>query len=611
MRDESVQLLTTTSCNITRRCSCCPERLFPETFTVGPLGLAREDLPGRAGRGATYIPAPALSRSMPPGIPQVKSLPADLAAGTTTALVGIPQAMGFALVAGINPIYGLYTAAFSTAIAAFLTGSSFLKVMLSNVLAVSIYSVLAPVPEADVPATLFVLTLLVGIFQLGFGLIRAGSLTRFISNAVLTGFVTGAALLIVLGQLGNLTGYELPRDAIQVLAMLDLILHAGEIRPDALAVGLLTIALVIVIRRVPHLSSVALLLPLIVATLLVRAAFPGVALVGDIAAIPAGLPALILPDIALAPDLLIPSLALAIIGLVMAVGVTEAIPERDGTIADVNRDFTGQGVTNIVCSFLQCAPSAGSLSATALNVSAGAETRTANLISGVIVGAVIIVAGPLAEQIPLPALAGILILIGAELLYRPHEIACICRYSRSGRWAMAATFISTQVLPLQYSIYIGVLLSLALYLLTSTREASVIRLVPVDGGMFREEPPPVRLPAGRITILTVSGSVYFATLRAIERSLPSPEGAEGAVVVLALRGRVEAGTGLFRMLERYARRLRAHNNRLVLAEVDPRLLGGLEETGASAAIGRGNIFVATPVIGEALREAIRAAEAGE
>ncbi|MFA6672515.1 MAG: SulP family inorganic anion transporter, partial [Methanoculleus sp.] len=442
-------------------------------------------------------------------------------------------------------------------------------------------------------------------------LIRAGSLTRFISNAVLTGFVTGAALLIVLGQLGNLTGYELPRDAIQVLAMLDLILHAGEIRPDALAVGLLTIALVIVIRRVPHLSSVALLLPLIVATLLVRAAFPGVALVGDIAAIPAGLPALILPDIALAPDLLIPSLALAIIGLVMAVGVTEAIPERDGTIADVNRDFTGQGVTNIVCSFLQCAPSAGSLSATALNVSAGAETRTANLISGVIVGVVIIVAGPLAEQIPLPALAGILILIGAELLYRPHEIACICRYSRSGRWAMAATFISTQVLPLQYSIYIGVLLSLALYLLTSTREASVIRLVPVDGGMFREEPPPVRLPAGRITILTVSGSVYFATLRAIERSLPSPEGAEGAVVVLALRGRVEAGTGLFRMLERYARRLRAHNNRLVLAEVDPRLLGGLEETGASAAIGRGNIFVATPVIGEALREAIRAAEAGE
>ncbi|MDD2788744.1 MAG: SulP family inorganic anion transporter, partial [Methanoculleus sp.] len=78
-----------------------------------------------------------------------------------------------------------------------------------------------------------------------------------------------------------------------------------------------------------------------------------------------------------------------------------------------------------------------------------------------------------------------------------------------------------------------------------------------------------------------------------------------------LRGRVEAGTGLFQMLERYARRLRANNNRLVLAEVDPRLLGGLEETGASAAIGRGNIFVATPVIGEALREAIRAAEAGE
>ena len=101
---------------------------------------------------ATYIPNPTPSRSMAAGAPQWRrSLPADLVAGATTALVGIPQVMGFALVAGINPIYGLYTAAFSTAIGAFLTGSSYLKLILSNVLAVSIYSVLAPVPEADVP----------------------------------------------------------------------------------------------------------------------------------------------------------------------------------------------------------------------------------------------------------------------------------------------------------------------------------------------------------------------------------------------------------------------------------------------------------------------------
>jgi len=80
-----------------------------------------------------------------------RSLPADLMAGTTTALVGIPQAMGFAIVAGVNPVYGLYTATFATAIGALLTGSSYLKVMLSNILAVSIYSVLAPIPEADIP----------------------------------------------------------------------------------------------------------------------------------------------------------------------------------------------------------------------------------------------------------------------------------------------------------------------------------------------------------------------------------------------------------------------------------------------------------------------------
>ena len=176
---------------------------------------------------------------MPTGRLQTATLPADLAAGTTTALVGIPQAMGFALVAGINPLYGLYTAAFSTAIGAFLTGSTYLKVMLSNVLAVSIYSVLAPVPEADVPATLFVLTLLVGIFQLGFGLIKAGSLTRFISNAVLTGFIVGGALLIVLGQLGNLTGLgSRKRDRILAIRPPP---TRRRYRFPGLAIGLLTI----------------------------------------------------------------------------------------------------------------------------------------------------------------------------------------------------------------------------------------------------------------------------------------------------------------------------------------------------------------------------------
>ncbi len=545
---------------------------------------------------------------MPAGRLQTTSLPGDLVAGLTTALVGIPQAMGFAIVAGINPIYGLYTAAFSTAIAAFLTSSSYLKVMLSNILAIAIFSVLAPTPGADIPATLFVLTLLVGTFQLAFGLIRAGSLTRFISNAVLTGFIVGGALLIILGQLGNLTGHELERNEILLLAIPDLFQHIGDINPRSLAIGFLTIGLVITFRRAPHLRAAALLLPIIITTLLVQTTNLDIALVGDISAVPAGLPTPTIPDLALAPRLIVPALALAILGLVMTVGITEKTPEPDGTIADVNQDFRGQGITNIVCSLLQCAPASGSLSATALNVSAGAETRAANIFSGIIVGLLILLAGPIAELIPLPALAGLLILIGAELMYRPREILCIWKYSRPGRWAMVATFISTQTLPLQYSIYVGVLLSLAIYLITSTREATVVRLVPAGKNQFREEEAPSHLTDGETTILAISGNVFFATLRAIERSLPSPEGAEGAIVILALRGQVEAGTGLFRMLERYARTVRAHKNRLILTEVDPGLLAGLSETGATEAIGPENIFVATPIIGESIHEATRSIE---
>ncbi|WP_054847958.1 hypothetical protein [Methanoculleus chikugoensis] len=176
---------------------------------------------------------------------------------------------------------------------------------------------------------------------------------------------------------------------------------------------------------------------------------------------------------------------------------------------------------------------------------------------------------------------------------------------------MLATFISTQVLPLQYSIYVGVLLSLAIYLVTSTREASVVRLVPVGGGMFREEPRPDGLwttpsPCSR----SPGASTSQPSGRSSGRSRPPREqrarrdprspGGKG-------RGRNRA------FPDAGALRPASHGrggNRLILAEVDPRFLAGLVETGAAAEIGRDNIFFATPVVWESLMEAIRAAEAG-
>ena len=196
-----------------------------------------------------------------------ENLGADLVAGLTTALVGLPQGMGYAIIAGINPIYGLYTAIFATIIGAFTTGSRFMNVAFSSALAVAVFSALEPVPEEDVLPSLFVLTLLVGIFQLTFGLLKLARLTRWISHPVITGFIAGLALLIILGQLGDLTGYYSDASN-KIWQAWDLLFHLGQVHPATLAIGVTSILVVIVFRKT-RLNRISLILGLIIPTIFI------------------------------------------------------------------------------------------------------------------------------------------------------------------------------------------------------------------------------------------------------------------------------------------------------------------------------------------------------
>src|SRR5262249_6159226 len=250
----------------------------------------------------------------------------------------------------------------------------------------------------------------------------------------------------------------------------DSITHVGDWQSGPVLVTLATIAVWLAAHAVRRLETVATLIALLVVTLLVALLAVPVELVRDIAEIPRALPAPLLPDPAAMLVLAPGALAVALVALAQAAGISAAVPNPDGTRPDSSRDFLAQGVANVAGGFLQAMPVGGSLSRTGVAVSAGATTRWAGIVAGISLILVVLVAGPAAGLIPMAVIAGLVIVIGVELVVgRLSDIRLVVSTSAWSTVAMIATFLGTTQLPLQQAVVLGVFLSLVLYALQASR----------------------------------------------------------------------------------------------------------------------------------------------
>lgn len=525
-----------------------------------------------------------------------RDLRADLAAGLTGATAGAPQAMAFAIVAGISPAYGLYTAIISTLIGGLFSRSPLLTTGPTNALAVVIGSTLAPfAAEGDPIGRLVTLTFLVGIIELALGLLRLGGLARYVSTAVMTGFITGAAILVLLGQLNHLTGID-AEAANPLLELGQLLSRLGELHVETFAIGLATIALIIWLHRT-RLAPFATLVAIAVtgvAIAILGWQDRGVALVIDMAAIPTTLPGVRLPNPSYALDMAPGALALAVLALVQTAALVQSVQRPEEDPPSASREFIVQGAANVTGALFRSMPAGGSLSRTAVNIKSGARTRWANVFAALFVALIMLGLGPLAEQIALAALAGHLI-VASTTLIDLNQMRFIWRASEAGRWAMLATLASTLVVPLEYSVYIGVALSLLLYI----GESSHIRLTALErlpDGRYRESAPPRRLPDAEPVILSLQGNLSFAAMRELFTRLPDAARARRPVVILRLRGdAMLAGTGVA-VLMAYHRRLRARDGKLILCGVEPTTYATLKRSGALELLGEENVFPAEEVV---------------
>ena len=532
----------------------------------------------------------------------------DLVAGLTGAVAGAPQAMGFAILAGVSPLYGLYGAFVTAIVASALSSSTLIVFAPTNALALVSGSTLLGYEGSQQLDVLFLLTMMLGVLMLAVGLLRLGNLTRFVSRAVMTGFITGAGLLIMLGQLNHLTGVEVENSRVPLLELWRWLLALPSSDLRTTLIGLAAIIMIGGLHFTQLRSYATLLAILILTALTLFLGWDTVEVVQDMSEIPQGFPAPFLPDFSLAPELFSTALALSILAAVQSAALITSTREREDGSVNVSRDFSAMGVGNIVGGIFQGMPSCASLSRTAVNLSAGAQTRLSNLSAGAFVGVIILMFGGFIEQVPLAVLAGHLV-VAAFSLISIRDLKIVWRVGWAGRAAMMVTLVSALLLPLQYSIYIGVGLSLLLYVYTSAYNIQITRLIPTADGHFRKVDVPEQLPEREIVVLSVHGHLYFAAVHQLERSLPAPEAdCRDVVVILRLNENMYLGSTGIDMLERYKEKLEQQGGRLILVDVEQAVRSQLERTRALAVFGEENVYFANEVVLGATEDAYKDAQ---
>jgi len=400
-----------------------------------------------------------------------ESLRADFIAGLTGAVIVLPQGVAFAIIAGLPPAFGLYTA-MVTAVVAALFGSS-LHLISGPTTAISL-TVFAAISQFALPGSAeyielaLLLTLLVGVTQLGFGLARMGVLVNFVSHTVVVGFTAGAAFLIANSQLKHVLGIDLGAGVSFIGTWQKLALHIGETNLYVLSVALLTLVVAIVFKHYFP-KSPYMLLAMIVGSVL--AYFLGGEAVGikTIGEISSALPQLhgIQFNYERIKELMPNAFAVALLGLIEAIAIGKSIALQSRQRIDSNREFIGQGLSNIIGSFFSAYAGSGSFTRSGINYQAGARTPMSAVFAAAILLAILLLIAPFAAYLPIPAMGGIILLVSYNLIDF-KKIRKILKASRLETSVLSVTFFSTLLLDLEFAILLGAMTSLGYFLYKTT-----------------------------------------------------------------------------------------------------------------------------------------------
>lgn len=454
----------------------------------------------------------------------LRTIRSDLIAGFTGAVIVLPQGVAFAMIAGLPPQYGLYTAIVTPIVAALFGSSRHLISGPTTAISIVVFSAVShyaePGSEEFIRLALM-LTFLAGVYQLGFGLVRLGALVNFVSPTVITGFTAGAAILIATTQLSHVLGIELARGESFLSTWLVLLQKIEELNLHVFAVAMVTLVSAIVLRKFIKRGPV-LLLAMIIGSVFnwaIQGEQHGVVLVGKLTAY---LPEFTTHDFSFSSLLLMApqALAVSLLGLIEAVSISTSLATRSRQQIDVNQEFIGQGLSNIVGSFFSSYAGSGSFTRTGVNFDAGAKTQLSAIFAALFLMIILFFASSLTGYLPVAAMGGIILLVAYNLV-EFHQIRMILRVGRTESLVFGITFLATLFLNLEFAIYAGVMLSLFFFLNRSAKP-TMISLAP-DASQDKRRlynadwKPLTECP--QLKIVQINGSLFFGAIDHVASTL--------------------------------------------------------------------------------------------
>ena len=545
-----------------------------------------------------------LARRLPSGA----SLREDGLAGLNSAVSSVPDGMASGILVGVNPIYGLYACMVGPIAGGIFSSTRLMIIATTSAASLSAGQALGGLRGDARDNALFLMVVLIGALQVLFGLLRTGRLTRFVSYSVMTGFIIGIAVLTILSQLPTISGYVPTAGNNKVTQTINLLSNLDRINLWSVAAAGLTLLLAILLPRT-KLGNFGRLIAIVIPSVLALIFhLDSVQIVRDVGEIPKGIPLPHLPLLsAFSFEVVTGALALAVIILVQGAGVSQSVPNPDGSRRSMSRDFIAQGMANAASGLFRGLPVGGSLSTTALTVISGARTHWAAIFAGLWMALLVVVFPGLVSYVSMPAL-GMLLIIASVSTIKPPDALSVWNTGWPSRLAGVTTFLSTLFLPIQAAVGFGVVLSALLYVNESSTDISVVELVKRTDGLIEEHKAPKKLQSNKVTVLDVYGHLFYAGARTLQRLLPVPNGAENPAVILRLRGRTSLGATLVEVLANYAEKLQAAHGRLYLTGIGEGAYEQMIRTGKLRLTGPVRIYEATSVRGQSTREAYADAE---
>ena len=544
----------------------------------------------------------------------------DLIAGLTVAAIAVPQAMAYALIAGIDPRFGLYSAIVVTAVASIFGSSAHLINGPTNAISLVVFSALAVVAadHADPAEATFLLCAMAGGIQILVAVFRLGNLTRYISASVVIGFMAGAGFLIALTQVGNLLGLvDAGKRSDHILMRLWKTLTQGQaVNLRAVAIALGTALLVLVMRKLTRkfqLPRFDMLLALGIAAAVAallgwsQTTDQGHTMIAVVEPIQAGLPLPHLPPLRqfqLIYDLWGSAMAVACLGLLEALSIAEAIAHQTRQPLDYNRQCLAEGLANFCGGFFQCLPGSGSLTRSAINYQSGAVTRWSGVFAAAAVALVVCLFGRLAGYIPRAALAGILLVTAAGLI-DVRRISHAMRASRFDALLVLATALSAVLIGVEFSILIGVGLSILMFVPRAARLKAGELAISTDRVIRDRQPTDVCCT--RMVLLDLEGEFFFGAAPELDRYFDGlRERAGTRIIVLRLKRTRNPDIVCMERLQHFIIEMRAKGVTVLLCGVRPEFAEAMRNLRFEEFLPKEHVFLEdAALLGSATLAAVR------